>query len=266
MEIEAQYEMPSTSSSSRAASSKKPPAKGAQDKTSANKNSGSNSASPNGTQKIVSARRIRPSQAAKVRASGGPAVMSETAERIVDATIKLLREEGAGALSTRNIANRANVNQALVHYHFGSMELLMVAVLRRQAEASGKRLQDHYNTPGSLVEKYAVDMDDVLKDDPRDGWGKVWFEATAMLVSNPELSRKHALDQRMPVRRIVELEILNALPEGTEMNEEVRAYATLIHAVRTGLIVDRLAGSDRGHRRAVELLGEFLSERLGPAE
>jgi AcrR family transcriptional regulator len=189
--------------------------------------------------------------------------MSETAERIVDATIELLRDEGASALSTRNIASRANVNQALVHYHFGSMELLMAAVLRRQAEASGKRIQDHYNTPGSLVEKYHVDMEDVLKDNPRDGWGKVWFEATAMLVSNPELGKRHALDRRMPVRRIVELEILNALPDGAEMDEDVRAIATLIHAVRTGLIVDRLSGSDRGHRRAVELLGEFLAERLG---
>jgi AcrR family transcriptional regulator len=210
--------------------------------------------------------RPRPSRAAKVRASGAPIGASETADKIVDATIQLLREEGAGALSTRNIAHRANVNQALVHYYFGSMELLMVAVLRRQAEASGKRLQDHYNTPGSLVEKYQIDMNDVLKDDPRDGWGKVWFEATAMLVSNPDLSRTHALDQRMPVRRIVELEILNALPDGAEMDEDVRAFATLIHAVRTGLIVDRLSGSDRGHRRAVELLGEFLTERLGPVE
>ena len=200
------------------------------------------------------------------REGDGPAVISETAERIVDATIALLREEGASALSTRNITQRANVNQALVHYHFGSMELLMVAVLRRQAEASGRRLEEHYKTPGSLVEKYTLDMNDVLTDNPRDGWGKVWFEATAMLVSNPELSRKHALDRRMPVRQIVEREILDAMPEGSDMNDDVSALATLIHAVRTGLIVDRLAGSDRGHRRAVELLGEFLAERLGQAE
>ena len=83
-------------------------------------------------------------------------------------------------------------------------------------------MQGHYNTPGSFVEKYQVDMDDVMSDNPRGGWRKVWFEAPALLVSNPELSKKHELDQRMPVRRIV----------------------------------------DRGHRRAVELLGEFISERL----
>jgi AcrR family transcriptional regulator len=258
--------MPSTSGSRRAASPKNLSANGTSDKGGVIKNDSGKSAGPSGSQKALAARRRRPSQAAKVRATGGPAVMSETAQRIVDATIQLLRDEGAGALSTRNIANRANVNQALVHYHFGSMELLMVAVLRRQAEASGKRLEEHYNTPGSLVEKYTVDMNDVLTDNPRDGWGKVWFEATAMLVSNPELSRKHALDQRMPVRQIVEHEILSAMPEGAEMDEDVRAFATLIHAVRTGLIVDRLSGSDRGHRRAVELLGEFLSDRLGLAQ
>jgi AcrR family transcriptional regulator len=213
--------------------------------------------------KTSAPQRPRLSRAARVRERGGaPEVMSGTGEAIVDATIKLLREQGAGAISTRNIATRANVNQALVHYYFGSMELLMVAVLRRQAEASGKRMQDHYNTPGSFVEKYQVDMDDVLSDNPRGGWGKVWFEATALLVSNPELSKKHELDQRMPVRRIVEREILSALPEGAEEDEDVQALATLIHAVRTGLIVDRLSGSDRGHRRAVELLGEFISERL----
>src|ERR1700689_4477519 len=217
--------MPSTSRSSRAASAENLSAGGTKDKGGAKKDSGK-SAGSNGSQQAPASRHPRRSQAAKVREGDGPAVISETAERIVDATIALLREEGASALSTRNITQRANVNQALVHYHFGSMELLMVAVLRRQAEASGRRLEEHYKTPGSLVEKYTLDMNDVLSDNPRDGWGKVWFEATAMLVSNPELSRKHALDRRMPVRQIVEREILDAMPGESEMNDEISALAT----------------------------------------
>ena len=71
--------------------------------------------------------RPRLSRAARVRErASAPEVMSGTGEAIVDATIMLLREQGAGAISTRNIATRTNVNQALVHYYFGSMELLMV--------------------------------------------------------------------------------------------------------------------------------------------
>ena len=49
-----------------------------------------------------------------------------TRERIVQATIELMAEIGIDRVRTRGIAERAGVNQALVHYHFGSVSALVL--------------------------------------------------------------------------------------------------------------------------------------------
>ncbi len=55
-----------------------------------------------------------------------------TRARLTDAAATLVVERGWGSVTTRAVAERAGVNQALVHYHFGNMEgLLREAVLSR---------------------------------------------------------------------------------------------------------------------------------------
>ncbi len=49
----------------------------------------------------------------------------ETRRRIAAAATELVAERGWDAVTTRQIAERAGVNQALIHYHFGSKERLL---------------------------------------------------------------------------------------------------------------------------------------------
>lgn len=61
--------------------------------------------------------------------------MSEitTKNRILDTAEKLFAKQGFAATSLRAIIKEADVNTASVHYHFGSKEGLIEAVLKRQA-------------------------------------------------------------------------------------------------------------------------------------
>ena len=52
-------------------------------------------------------------------------------ERIIDATIESLRDDGFAGTSARGIARRGGFNQALIFYHFGSLIDLLVATLER---------------------------------------------------------------------------------------------------------------------------------------
>ncbi|MEX0754873.1 MAG: TetR/AcrR family transcriptional regulator [Actinomycetota bacterium] len=53
---------------------------------------------------------------------------SETKDRIIDAAIETVRDEGFADTTAREIARRGGFNQALIFYHFGSVdELLMEA-------------------------------------------------------------------------------------------------------------------------------------------
>ncbi len=48
-----------------------------------------------------------------------------TRQKIAQAAVELVGERGWDAVTTRGVATRAGVNQALVHYHFGSMDALL---------------------------------------------------------------------------------------------------------------------------------------------
>lgn len=53
----------------------------------------------------------------------------ETKAKILAATDELFGDLGFDATTTRDIAQRSGVNKALIHYHFGSKDELLVALL-----------------------------------------------------------------------------------------------------------------------------------------
>jgi AcrR family transcriptional regulator len=57
-------------------------------------------------------------------------------QRLIEATAKIMRDEGYAAATSRRVAAEAGVKQALVYYYFPTMDDLFVEVLRSGAEAS----------------------------------------------------------------------------------------------------------------------------------
>ncbi|MFI6821457.1 TetR/AcrR family transcriptional regulator [Micromonospora sp. NPDC050187] len=56
--------------------------------------------------------------------------MSDTKRRLVDGAMAAIRQHGIAGVSARTIAAAAGVNQALVFYHFGSVDELLAAACR----------------------------------------------------------------------------------------------------------------------------------------
>lgn len=68
--------------------------------------------------------------------------MSLTQELILDAAEVLFARQGVSATSLRSITTRAGVNAAAIHYHFGSKQALVSAILtRRIAPLSQERIK-----------------------------------------------------------------------------------------------------------------------------
>jgi len=68
----------------------------------------------------------------------------ETRERLLDAAAQLIVEDGWGAVTTRRVADRAGLRPGLVHYHFRTVEDLLIeaalATARREATAAADAL------------------------------------------------------------------------------------------------------------------------------
>lgn len=69
-----------------------------------------------------------------------PAAGDATKERIVNATLETIRSEGIVGTSARAIARTGDFNQALIFYHFGSIDNAVVAAV---CELGTKRIAKH---------------------------------------------------------------------------------------------------------------------------
>jgi len=59
---------------------------------------------------------------------------SETRARLIEAAKQVLREEGWAALTARRVAEAVGLTRHTVHYYFGTMDDLLVAVMRGEGE------------------------------------------------------------------------------------------------------------------------------------
>jgi AcrR family transcriptional regulator len=63
-----------------------------------------------------------------------------TRERIIEATLRTVREEGSADTTARAIARTGGFNQALIFYHFGSLDRLLQEAF---AEASARQIEKY---------------------------------------------------------------------------------------------------------------------------
>ncbi len=76
--------------------------------------------------------------------------MTETRDRLVQATLETLRDRGIAGVSARTIASAAGLNQALVFYHFGSVDQLLAAACSEGASARVASYRERFDAVTSL--------------------------------------------------------------------------------------------------------------------
>ncbi|MFF7241620.1 TetR/AcrR family transcriptional regulator [Streptomyces collinus] len=80
----------------------------------------------------------------------------ETKTKLLEGALRTLTEQGIAKTSARTVASAAGVNQALVFYHFGSVDELLAAACRYGAEKSVANYRDRLAAVTSLSELLAV--------------------------------------------------------------------------------------------------------------
>ena len=111
---------------------------------------------------------------------------SDTRQRIVDAALATLTEDGIAGTSARAIAKRGGFNQSLIFYHFGSVPDLLVEATRSLSEGRLARYQERVANVRSLSELAAV-AEDLHEQDIRDSQVTVLAQMLAGASSYPEI-------------------------------------------------------------------------------
>lgn len=76
----------------------------------------------------------------------------DTRTKIIDATVATLKEEGITGTSARAIARHGGFNQALIFYHFGSIEEVLVATIHCTSERRIERYREQLRGIRTLPE------------------------------------------------------------------------------------------------------------------
>jgi AcrR family transcriptional regulator len=194
-------------------------------------------------------------------AAGGAA--RPTRERILSATSELMAEIGIDRVRTRAVAERAGVNPALVHYHFGSMSALVLEAAEHslicelgpsiEALQSGATIHDGVRAILEWIEHHGE----------RTPGSTILAEAMVKATRDPAF-RRWTRDASRRFRALI-LERLEAARDGGELDRDLdlEATALLLAAALDGLLFHRLVDPKLDVRRAAEPLDAML--RPAPA-
>ena len=113
---------------------------------------------------------------------------SDTARLILKAAKEALLDVGYSGLSTRAIAEQAGVPLSQIHYHFGSKQNLVLAVLDQENQRLLDRQKAMFESDAPLWRQWEQACD-FLDDDLESGYVRVLHEMIAAGWSDPEIAK-----------------------------------------------------------------------------
>jgi AcrR family transcriptional regulator len=177
-------------------------------------------------------------------------------ETLLQAAERLLVEDGREAMTTRRIARAAGLNHGLVHYYYGSVDALLLAVFERFTERLVGRQRDMYARDEPFIEKWRTAMG-YMEADLAAGYPKVWAELQAIAFNEPELRAGFARVTG-EWRAVLTDAFTRAAEEYGLSRSVVEPFVTLVMTFTIGMYNERLVGIDQGHAALLEWFDAML--------
>jgi len=181
-----------------------------------------------------------------------------TRQRLVEAAIETLKQEGFAGASARAIAATAGVNQALVFYHFGTVNELLLAALDTTSERRMARYEEAVAGASGPAELIAAARE-IYREDLAAGHLAVLGALMAGTSTVPELGP--ALTERIQPWIRFAAEHLGRMLSGSPLAGLVPAddAAFAIVALYLGMELLTALDDDRAHAESLFAALERLS-------
>ena len=181
-------------------------------------------------------------------------------DTLIDAARRCLRDVGYSGLSTRRVAEVAGVPLSQIHYHFGSKQRLILALLEVENQRLLERQRELYSSDSPLWRQWRQACD-YLDEDLESGYVRILQEMITAGWSDPEIAGA----VRGQIRGWVDL--LIGVAEGAVQRLgdlgplDPRELAVLVSGVFLGLEEVILLGFDEETipvRSALHKIGDLL--------
>ena len=146
---------------------------------------------------------------------------ADTRSRILAAARECLLADGYANLSTRRVADSAEVPLSQIHYHFGSKLQLILAVLAAENERLLERQRAMFDVPEPLWVRWEMACD-FLDTDVASGYVRILQEMIAAGWTDAEVAASVAGDDRWLVPAPAEVARREELPARTSAGSHRR--------------------------------------------
>lgn len=176
---------------------------------------------------------------------------SNTRDMLIDATIRVMVEDGYAAATSRRVANEAGVKPALVHYYFPTMDELYLDVFRRGAAVYLERQQQALASDRPLHAFW----DSLIE--PKDT--RLLLEFMGLANHRKEIGAEIAAwSERWRETQTAALSFI-VRERGLDQSEFPPAgIAVIIAAIGRMLILEQALGTTGGHQEAVALVNRLI--------
>ncbi|MGH9195893.1 MAG: TetR/AcrR family transcriptional regulator [Acidimicrobiia bacterium] len=195
-----------------------------------------------------------------------------TRQRIIDAAMKTVIARGYAGASARTIAKAGDFNQALIFYHFGSVNSLMLAALDAAAGDAMKRYRDALEKTAEtsdateLIERAIA----LYREDLDSGHITLLTELVGAGLSHPDLA--DGLIKRMEpwigfaeeaIVRVIKDSFLEPILSAVSLRTAATAVVAMYLGVDVFLRLDSSGKMSKDLFKAAETLKPFVGGALG---
>lgn len=173
---------------------------------------------------------------------------SETRAQLISLAARLIRDEGCAAVTARRLAEDLGLKRQIVHYYFGTIEDLFIAVIRRSVGKVHERVKQQLEADQPLRVIYQLGNMAT----------SALFEFSAMAMRSKairaEMQRYMDAFRKMQAQAIAR----NLSERGLTPSIPPTATAFVINCVAHTLAVEAALGVDEGHAETKALMEEWL--------
>lgn len=174
-----------------------------------------------------------------------------TRDKLLDATVAIMLEQGYAAATSRRVAERVGVQRAVVYYYFPTMDDLYLAVLRRGAQHSLDAQRAALASGEPLHALWDMTVNPI--------GSRLTMELMALGNHRPEIRAELAASaERFREAQVAALThmLRHRTGDGGALPPEV--VSVLIASIGRLIAIEAGLGITTGHDRTLEIVGDYL--------
>ena len=173
---------------------------------------------------------------------------SEVRAQLVGAARELIQDEGSAAVTARRLADKIGLKRQIVHYYFGTLDELFIAVLEQQGDQARRRFQTalQKKSPLRVTWEEAHDASATL------------FEFIALAMHRSSI--REVLTRYMDEFREMQANALEVFFAERDIDLPPLVCTLLLASVSQTLALERALGVTLGHADTDRLISSLLDQ------